>query len=76
MSASDDMAVRPVSSNASRAVPYGVAMPNRPSSPSSDASASSQTPHRWQFIRTGGADQVIFRTGEDIARIAELDQKL
>ena len=33
-------------------------------------------PHRWQFIRVGGADQVIFRTGEDIARLKELDQKL
>lgn len=33
-------------------------------------------PHRWQFIRAGGVDQVVFRTGEDIARIAELDQKL
>jgi len=32
--------------------------------------------HRWQFIRVGGADQVIFRTGEDIARLGELDQKL
>jgi hypothetical protein len=34
------------------------------------------TPHRWHFIRAGGTDQVIFRTGEDIARIGELDQKL
>ncbi|ATA52369.1 hypothetical protein CKY39_03410 [Variovorax boronicumulans] len=34
------------------------------------------TPHRWQFIRAGGVDQVVFRSGEDIARIAELDQKL
>jgi hypothetical protein len=33
-------------------------------------------PHRWQFIRVGGADQVIFRTGQDIARLRELDQKL
>ena len=33
-------------------------------------------PHRWQFIRVGGADQVIFRTGEDIVRLRELDQKL
>jgi len=32
--------------------------------------------HRWQFIRAGGVDQVVFRNGEDIARIAELDQKL
>ena len=33
-------------------------------------------PHRWQFIRAGGVDQVVFRSGEDIAHIAELDQKL
>ncbi|MET3494691.1 hypothetical protein [Variovorax boronicumulans] len=33
-------------------------------------------PHRWQFIRAGGVDQVVFRTGEDIARVGELDQKL
>ena len=36
----------------------------------------SRTPHRWQFIRAGGVDQVVFRNGEDIARIDELDQKL
>jgi len=35
-----------------------------------------QSPHRWQFLRAGGVDQVVFRNGEDIARIAELDQKL
>ncbi|WP_447772053.1 hypothetical protein [Variovorax boronicumulans] len=35
-----------------------------------------RTPHRWQFLRAGGVDQVVFRNGEDIARIAELDQKL
>ena len=34
------------------------------------------TPHRWQFIRAGGVDQVVFRGGADLARIAELDQKL
>lgn len=33
-------------------------------------------PHRWQFIRVGGVDQVVFRTGQDIARLRELDQKL
>ncbi|MDH6165453.1 hypothetical protein M2282_000581 [Variovorax boronicumulans] len=37
---------------------------------------NTQAPHRWQFIRVGGADQVIFRSGEDIARLRELDQKL
>ncbi|PIF76447.1 hypothetical protein CLU95_3613 [Variovorax sp. 54] len=35
-----------------------------------------RSPHRWQFLRAGGVDQVVFRNGEDIARIAELDQKL
>lgn len=34
------------------------------------------TPHPWQFFRAGGVDQVIIRTGEDIARLPELDQKL
>lgn len=40
------------------------------------ATAPSPAPHRWQFMRAGGVDQVVFRSGEDIARIAELDQKL
>jgi len=35
-----------------------------------------QEPHRWQFFRAGGVDQVVFRSGADIARIGELDQKL
>jgi hypothetical protein len=34
------------------------------------------SPHSWQFFRAGGVDQVIIRTGEDIARLPELDQKL
>ncbi len=34
------------------------------------------TPHRWQFVRAGGVDQVVFRSGQDIARLGELDQKL
>lgn len=34
------------------------------------------TPHRWTFFRAGGVDQVVFRSGQDIARLAELDQKL
>jgi len=46
------------------------------SPPHTDTPTASRTPHRWQFIRAGGADQVIFRTGEDIARLGELDQKL
>ncbi|MBS7776572.1 hypothetical protein [Acidovorax sp. CCYZU-2555] len=32
--------------------------------------------HAWQFFRAGGVDQVAIRTGEDIARIGELDQTL
>jgi hypothetical protein len=36
----------------------------------------SSTPHTWQFFRAGGVDQVVIRTGEDIARIGQLDQKL
>jgi len=35
-----------------------------------------QEAHRWQFFRAGGVDQVVFRSGADIARIGELDQKL
>ena len=34
------------------------------------------SPHPWQFFRAGGVDQVIIRTGQDIARLPELDQKL
>ena len=32
--------------------------------------------HPWQFFRAGGVDQVIIESGQDIARLAELDQKL
>lgn len=32
--------------------------------------------HKWQFFRAGGVDQVLIRTGADIAHLAELDQKL
>ncbi len=35
-----------------------------------------QQQHRWQFVRAGGVDQVVIRTGADIAHLAELDQKL
>lgn len=34
------------------------------------------SPHPWQFFRAGGVDQVIVRSGQDIARLPELDQKL
>jgi len=32
--------------------------------------------YRWRFSRIGGVDQVVFRSGEDIARLPELDLKL
>ena len=32
--------------------------------------------HEWQFFRAGGVDQVLIRTGADIANIGQLDQKL
>lgn len=34
------------------------------------------SPHRWKFFRQGGFDQVVLKKGEDIAALAELDQKL
>ena len=51
-----------------KTVPAGV--------PGASATAAPSTPHRWSFIRAGGLDQVVFRSGADIAHIAELDQKL
>ncbi|AVS88496.1 hypothetical protein C8238_09860 [Paracidovorax avenae] len=41
-----------------------------------DAPTSPSSAHPWQFFRAGGVDQVIIRTGADIAHLAELDQKL
>ena len=35
-----------------------------------------QQQHVWEFFRAGGVDQVAIRTGQDIAHIGELDQKL
>lgn len=32
--------------------------------------------HAWQFFRAGGVDQVLFRSGADIAHLGALDQKL
>lgn len=32
--------------------------------------------YEWQFFRAGEVDQVVIRTGQDIAHIGELDQKL
>jgi len=44
--------------------------------PGTSTPSATSTTHRWLFIRAGGLDQVVFRSGEDIAHIAELDQKL
>jgi hypothetical protein len=32
--------------------------------------------HRWEFFRAGGVDQVVLKTGSDIAHLRDLDQKL
>ncbi len=32
--------------------------------------------HSWQFFRAGGVDQIVIRTGADIAHLDQLDQKL
>jgi hypothetical protein len=32
--------------------------------------------HRWKFVRVGGVEQVIIRSGEDIVNLEHLDQKL
>jgi hypothetical protein len=32
--------------------------------------------HAWQFFRAGGVDQVLIRSGADLAHLGELDQKL
>jgi hypothetical protein len=32
--------------------------------------------HRWKFFRSGGVDQVVFRSGADIVNLRDLDQKL
>lgn len=32
--------------------------------------------HKWKFYRAGGLDQVVFRSGQDIVNLRELDQKL
>ena len=37
---------------------------------------STDTPHRWQFERAGGMDQVVFRSGADILHLDDLDQTL
>ena len=35
-----------------------------------------QQKYEWQFFRAGDVDQVVIRTGQDIAHIGELDKKL
>ncbi len=35
-----------------------------------------EAPHKWTFTRIGGVDQVVLKTGEDIAHLRDLDQKL
>jgi hypothetical protein len=37
---------------------------------------SSNSAYRWKFFRAGGLNQVLFRNGQDIAHLPELDQKL
>ena len=32
--------------------------------------------HKWKFFRAGGFDQVKLETGEDLANLDQLDQKL
>ncbi len=45
-------------------------------SPSSAGGHTPASSYRWQFFRAGGVDQVIIRSGQDIAHLPELDQKL
>lgn len=42
----------------------------------STASAGTGTGHRWRFFRAGGFDQVRIESGDDLAHLAGLDQKL
>lgn len=55
---------------------HSAATPPKVTDRRNPSSTAPSSPHRWQFIRAGGTDQVVFRSGEDIARIGELDQKL
>src|SRR5215472_2075494 len=32
--------------------------------------------HAWKFFRAGGVDQVVLSSGDDLANLASLDQKL
>jgi hypothetical protein len=40
------------------------------------AMADTTSPHRWQFIRLGGLDQVTLQTADDLRHLHQLDQKL
>lgn len=37
---------------------------------------ANNTSHSWKFVRIGGVDQVVFRSGSDVVGVGELDQKL
>ncbi|ACG73051.1 conserved hypothetical protein [Anaeromyxobacter sp. K] len=52
------------------------ATPPPPSAPVPRAPQKRAGPHRWRFYRVGGLEQPYLETGEDLARLAELDQKL
>lgn len=52
------------------------ALPALPAHPAPLQPEQPPPQHAWQFFRAGGVDQVIIQTGQDIAHLAELDQKL
>jgi hypothetical protein len=39
-------------------------------------SAPAKPPHAWRFFRSGGLDQALLETADDLRSLAELDQKL
>ncbi len=44
--------------------------------PTPENTAPAKAAHRWTFVRSGGVDQVILRTGDEIANLELLDLKL
>jgi hypothetical protein len=52
------------------------ALPALPAHPAPLQPEQPPPQHAWQFFRAGGVDQVIIQSGDDIAHLAELDQKL
>jgi hypothetical protein len=38
--------------------------------------STAPSPHPWKFVRSGGLDQVLLETSEDLRALGELDQKL